>query len=87
MRTSVAPTCTAVQVGFASNSHLTSAFHRRFGISPSACLKLKSRACCARWPAAASERRSAHRAWPRIDPALTIRSLPESMTRDRRASD
>jgi AraC family transcriptional regulator len=33
----------AVQVGFASHSHFTSAFHRRFGINPSEFLKWKSR--------------------------------------------
>ena len=33
----------AVQVGFASHSHFTSAFHRRFGINPSQFLKWKSR--------------------------------------------
>jgi len=32
----------AVQVGFASHSHFTSAFHRRFGINPSEFLKWKS---------------------------------------------
>jgi AraC-like DNA-binding protein len=34
----------AVQVGFASHSHFTSAFHRRFGMNPSDFLKWKSRA-------------------------------------------
>jgi len=33
----------AVQVGFASHSHFTSAFHRRFGIRPSDFLKWKTR--------------------------------------------
>jgi AraC-like DNA-binding protein len=33
----------AVQVGFASHSHFTSAFHRRFGMKPSDFLKWKSR--------------------------------------------
>jgi len=33
----------AVQVGFASHSHFTSAFHRRFGVNPSEFLKWKSR--------------------------------------------
>jgi AraC-like DNA-binding protein len=32
----------AVQVGFASHSHFTSAFHRRFGINPSEFLRWKS---------------------------------------------
>jgi AraC family transcriptional regulator len=32
----------AVQVGFASHSHFTSAFHRRFGLNPSAFLKRKA---------------------------------------------
>jgi len=31
-----------VQVGFASHSHFTSAFHRRFGINPSEFLRWKS---------------------------------------------
>jgi transcriptional regulator GlxA family with amidase domain len=33
----------AVQVGFASHSHFTSAFHRRFGVNPSEFLRWKSR--------------------------------------------
>jgi AraC-like DNA-binding protein len=33
----------AVQVGFASHSHFTSAFHRRFGTKPSEFLKWRSR--------------------------------------------
>ena len=31
-----------MQVGFASHSHFTSAFHRRFGINPSEFLRWKS---------------------------------------------
>jgi AraC-like DNA-binding protein len=33
----------AVQVGFASHSHFTSAFHRRFGVKPSDFLRWRSR--------------------------------------------
>ena len=33
----------AVQVGFASHSHFTSAFHRRFGVKPSDFLKGRTR--------------------------------------------